>query len=393
MKKIRMILAAVLSLSCVLFTACGGGALSQDKNDSGAFSAVADTEKSSADVYDDAMKKIASGNTPEAMELLTEIPSYKDADLLLTGYSYLQYYLGEWEADLTHDYEKGTAAAVYEMNFEVSDTGLWLDSEANDMQRLRFPVHVSYSVWKDGRTEAGDTDFDGYLLFEEGEYDDDTVNCILFGKENGGFWCNFYTGLSSRANGGADRALCSITESDINGDVVENSNNEFYCDRKTKEQNIALVWDKNDAAAGNDKDYHDAYDEYTSPEEEYDTYDYDAAGDEGDAGGYTDSRTYQLILDDYTSQMETAAPGLVREFNSEAAGVMEVESLAEICNDKISDLAEICNTGIQEMAALHNKNGDSYDTYEAWAGKLQDNYSEIASQIQDAYYNAAVELY
>ena len=108
------------------------------------------------------------------------------------------------------------------------------------------------------------------------------------------------------------------------------------------------------------------------------------------SGSSRGSGSYQSILDEYTAKMENAVPGLVREYQSEASGVSELDRLAEICNDKISDLAEICNEGISEMAKLMQKSGDSYDTYEKWANKLMDNYTDISQEIMDAYLDSAM---
>lgn len=112
--------------------------------------------------------------------------------------------------------------------------------------------------------------------------------------------------------------------------------------------------------------------------------------DSTDSSKESDSSTYQSILDTYTEKMEKAVPGLVSEYYSEASGVSDIESLAEICNDKVGKLAEICNEGVGKMAELMNSRGDSYSTYESWAGKLMDNYSDIAQEIQDAYLDSAM---
>ena len=112
--------------------------------------------------------------------------------------------------------------------------------------------------------------------------------------------------------------------------------------------------------------------------------------DSTDSSRESDSSTYQSILDTYTEKMEKAVPGLVSEYYSEASGVSDIESLAEICNDKVGKLAEICNEGVGKMAELMNSRGDSYSTYESWAGKLMDNYSDIAQEIQDAYLDSAM---
>lgn len=99
---------------------------------------------------------------------------------------------------------------------------------------------------------------------------------------------------------------------------------------------------------------------------------------------------YEGILEEYTRKMEQAAPGLVREYNSEASGISDINRLAEICNAKVGKLAEINNEGVGEMAELMYRRGDDYSVYESWAGQLMDNYAKIAQDIQDAYLDSAV---
>lgn len=111
-----------------------------------------------------------------------------------------------------------------------------------------------------------------------------------------------------------------------------------------------------------------------------------ASASEAQSNGYT----YQSILDIYTEAMAEMTPLLIAAYNSESSSLAgDVNSLAELCNEKVSELAEMCNDGISEMAELMMKNGDDYSTYEEWAGKLQDVYMEYAGQIQDAYMASA----
>ncbi len=101
--------------------------------------------------------------------------------------------------------------------------------------------------------------------------------------------------------------------------------------------------------------------------------------------------TYQEILDEYTKKIQETTPGLVEEYNTEAASKSgDINALAEISNAKISKLAEIINEGIEEMASLMLKNGDEYSVYEEWAGKLTNVYMEQSQQITDAYMSSAV---
>ena len=105
----------------------------------------------------------------------------------------------------------------------------------------------------------------------------------------------------------------------------------------------------------------------------------------------TDNETYESILDDYSKQIADATPGLIEEYNSEAAASDgTIDAKATICNDKVSALAEISNDGVSEMAQLMYRNGDEYSTYEEWAGKLYDVYMEYAGQIQDAYMDSCM---
>lgn len=103
--------------------------------------------------------------------------------------------------------------------------------------------------------------------------------------------------------------------------------------------------------------------------------------------------TYQSILDEYTKQIQDATPGLVEEYNAEAAEKAgDLEALAELSNSKVEELAKICNDGVGEMASLMTANGDEYETYEEWATKLQDVYTEYAAQITDAYTSSTANM-
>ena len=190
-----------------------------------------------AELYKDALEKISSGQTQEGMAMLAEIPSYNDAELYLIGYSYLEYFIGEWEADLENDFEKGITAYPYEMTFIISDAGVWLDSETNGFQRLRFPVSVDYTIWKGSKTETGKEEYEGYLLFNAKGDNSSWDDVILFGLDKGGIWYNFY-------GGSADRAKCSFSISDASGDIDTKANNTFYCKRITEQQKSNITWVK-----------------------------------------------------------------------------------------------------------------------------------------------------
>lgn len=103
--------------------------------------------------------------------------------------------------------------------------------------------------------------------------------------------------------------------------------------------------------------------------------------------------TYQSILDDYTKKIADATPGLVKEYNNEAAPIAgDLNALAELSNSKVEKLAEISNQGVSEMATLMQKNGDEYSVYEEWSLKLTDVYTQYAKQIADAYTSSAAGM-
>ena len=103
--------------------------------------------------------------------------------------------------------------------------------------------------------------------------------------------------------------------------------------------------------------------------------------------------TYQSILDDYTQRIADATPGLVEEYNNEAAPIAgDLNALAELSNSKVEKLAEISNQGVSEMATLMQKNGDEYSVYEEWSLKLTDVYTQYAKQITDAYTSSAAGM-
>lgn len=99
---------------------------------------------------------------------------------------------------------------------------------------------------------------------------------------------------------------------------------------------------------------------------------------------------YQTILDEYTVKIKDAVPGLVDEYNQEAANNSAgINGLAEIYNAKIEKLAEISNEGIEKMAEIYLDYGSGqYNEYEEWSGKLMDVYMEESETLTDAYMNS-----
>jgi len=102
--------------------------------------------------------------------------------------------------------------------------------------------------------------------------------------------------------------------------------------------------------------------------------------------------TYEDIYNEYTQKLQDATPGLIDEYNQEAAANTDgMTGLATICNKKISELAKINTEGTKKMAQLMYTSGNgSYQDYEDWAMKLSDVYTTEAQKITDAYTSSAM---
>ncbi|AIM63012.1 Prophage protein [Weissella ceti] len=68
--------------------------------------------------------------------------------------------------------------------------------------------------------------------------------------------------------------------------------------------------------------------------------------------------SYEDIYEQYSAEIKAATPGLIEEYNTEAASNTEgVEGLAKISTKKIEKLAKINTDGISEMAKIMYKTG------------------------------------
>lgn len=107
----------------------------------------------------------------------------------------------------------------------------------------------------------------------------------------------------------------------------------------------------------------------------------------GDADETSRYGSYEEIYNAYAQMIRDATPGLIEEYEAEAAvNDRGIEGLAEISNEKVSKLAEITTEGTSEMASFMLFHGSgSYGEYEDWAGRLYDVYEEEAQKIMDIY--------
>jgi len=102
--------------------------------------------------------------------------------------------------------------------------------------------------------------------------------------------------------------------------------------------------------------------------------------------------SYSSIYQDYAQRITSATPGLIDEYNREAASNTKgLEGLAEISNAKVEKLAIISNEGVEEMATyMMTKGSGNYEEYQEWATMLYNVYMEEAQKITNAYMNSAM---
>ena len=99
----------------------------------------------------------------------------------------------------------------------------------------------------------------------------------------------------------------------------------------------------------------------------------------------TEKATYDSIYEEYSAKIEDAGAKALDEFKDEASSKSDVNSLAELANDKVSDIATVQVEGGSKMAELMNKNGDEYSKYEKAYKKLYSVYNDEAMKVYKEY--------
>ena len=113
----------------------------------------------------------------------------------------------------------------------------------------------------------------------------------------------------------------------------------------------------------------------------------------GDSSSDTDKvidESYEMIYEEYSALIRNSAPRIAASYAEEVQGKSyDIDTLARICNDKVSELAQITNEGTGKMASYMWQEGGDYQVYNEWANKLNSVYIEEARQISDVYMDAA----
>lgn len=99
----------------------------------------------------------------------------------------------------------------------------------------------------------------------------------------------------------------------------------------------------------------------------------------------TEKATYDSIYEEYSAKIEDAGSKALDEYKEEASGETDVNTLAELANDKVSDIATVQVEGGSKMADLMNENGDEYSKYEKAYKKLYSVYNDEAMKVYKEY--------
>ncbi len=146
-------------------------------------------EKAKECLYQLAMSKIYINDKSVPIEMLAQIPGYKDADAYVQGYRILQSYAGTYycepslEVLLSEDYEYH----LFEIEFEISKTFRSIEQIGDDRYKVVFDITINdYILHKDGITHnvGGGLTFEGFFDYVVGI---DEPNRILVFKDNIGW--------------------------------------------------------------------------------------------------------------------------------------------------------------------------------------------------------------
>lgn len=159
-------------------------------------------EKANECLYQMALSKIRASKIDEAVEMMAQIPGYKDADAYVEGHRILQAYTGSYicqcEPDIyemvTEDYEYW----LFEMEFRIGRFFRSMEKIDDSRYKMTFEVTTSkYYIHEDGiGYDIGNGTYEGFFDFVVG--DDDPQRRLVFYDEHGtmsgtsGIVYNFY---------------------------------------------------------------------------------------------------------------------------------------------------------------------------------------------------------
>lgn len=187
-------------------------------------------------LYQMAMSNIRLSKMDKAVEIMAEIPGYKDADAYVEGYKILQTYAGRYALEVEQIveelYNSEYQYQMVEMDFRIGRFFRSLEQMGDNQYRMTFEVTTDqYSLMVSSiEVDYGDWSFEGYFDFVLGEENTDII--LLFVHEK--------PGLSSKVTGivyglyidDYGRPMLTVAPFNQYGNVMADEHREYICYRK-----------------------------------------------------------------------------------------------------------------------------------------------------------------
>lgn len=187
-------------------------------------------------LYQMAMSNIRLSKMDKAVEIMAEIPGYKDADAYVEGYKILQTYAGRYALEVEQIveelYNSEYQYQMVEMDFRIGRFFKSLEQIGDNQYRMTFEVTTDqYSLMVSSiEVDYGYWSFEGYFDFVLGEENDDIVLVFIHDQP----------GLSSKVTGvgfgfyfdGYGRPMLAVAPFNQYGNLMVDEQRAYICYRK-----------------------------------------------------------------------------------------------------------------------------------------------------------------
>ena len=187
-------------------------------------------------LYQMAMGNVRLSKMDKAVEIMAEIPGYKDADAYVEGYKILQSYAGSYALETEQIFEEWYNSEyqcqMMEMDFNIGRFFRSLEQIDDNQYRMTFEVTTDqYGLRVSGiNVDYGYWSFDGHFDFVLGEENDDIVLVFIhaqpgFSSKVAGVGYGFYFD-------GYGRPMLAVAPINQYGNLMVDEQRVYICYRK-----------------------------------------------------------------------------------------------------------------------------------------------------------------